>query len=69
MGEIVEDFQLRIDAGVKGAHEEFDTFMERTKAKAAEQAESGKALKEWARNAARLRSLQNNQLMEERKQA
>ncbi|KAG8952214.1 hypothetical protein FRC04_004921 [Tulasnella sp. 424] len=69
MGEIVEDFQLRIDAGVKGAREGFDKFMERMKAKAAEQAKSKEALKEWARNAARLRSLKNNQLMEERGQA
>ncbi|KAG8952217.1 hypothetical protein FRC04_004924 [Tulasnella sp. 424] len=69
MAEIVEDFQLRIDAGVKGARAEFDEFKEKKKASAAEQSESGKELKEWALKAARMRHVTDDQLKDERKQA
>lgn len=69
MAEIVDDFQLRIDAGIKGARAEFDEFVEKKKAEAAEQAESGKRLKEWAQDATRMRSVLNDQLRAERKQA
>ncbi|KAG8973474.1 hypothetical protein FRC05_008748 [Tulasnella sp. 425] len=69
MAEIVEDFQLRIDAGVKAARAEFDEFKEKKKAEAAGQAESGKELKEWVRDAARRRLVTEDQLRDERKQA
>ncbi|KAG8973475.1 hypothetical protein FRC05_008749 [Tulasnella sp. 425] len=67
--EIVDDFQLRIDAGIKGARAEFDEFVEKKKAEAAEQAESGKRLKEWAKDATAMRSVLDHQLRAERKQA
>ncbi|KAG8896951.1 hypothetical protein FRC00_004991, partial [Tulasnella sp. 408] len=46
MAEVVKHHKLRIDAGVPGARDEFNTFMERRKVEAAEQVESAAKLKE-----------------------
>ncbi|KAG8896950.1 hypothetical protein FRC00_004990 [Tulasnella sp. 408] len=69
MAEVVEDFQLRIDAGVKGARAEFDEFVEKKKAEAEEQTDSGEELKQWANEAARMSQVTDDQLKEKRKQA
>ncbi|KAG8893968.1 hypothetical protein FRC01_013245, partial [Tulasnella sp. 417] len=69
MSEIVEDYQLRIDAGVKGARAEFDEFVEKKKAEAADQVRSGEELKQWAEDAARVREATNDQLREKRNEA
>ncbi|KAG9042236.1 hypothetical protein FS837_011110 [Tulasnella sp. UAMH 9824] len=69
MAQIVDDFQLRVDAGVKGARAEFDEWIEKKKAEATEQAESGKELKQWAQEAARTRNVTNEQLKKQRKEA
>lgn len=59
MAEVVKHYKLRIDAGVPGARDEFNTFLERRKIEAAEQVESAAELKE------RIQEMQD-QLIKER---
>ncbi|KIO26849.1 hypothetical protein M407DRAFT_23908 [Tulasnella calospora MUT 4182] len=69
MAKIIEDYSLRIDAAVEGARGEFDEFVDRKKAEVTEQVESGKTLKKWAQEAARMRRVINDEIIKERKQA
>ncbi|KAG8892324.1 hypothetical protein FRC01_014226, partial [Tulasnella sp. 417] len=69
MAVIVEDFHLRIDAGVKGAQADFDEFIEKKKAEAAEQVESGQELRDWAKEASKMRGVTNDQLRKQRRDA
>lgn len=69
MAKIVEGFHVRIDAGVKGARAEFENFIEKKKAEAAEQVKSGKELKEWAMDGAKMRDVTEYQLKQQRKEA
>lgn len=46
MAKTIMEYKLRIDAGVPGARDEYNTFIERKKAEAAEQVEHAAELKE-----------------------
>ncbi|KAG8994912.1 hypothetical protein FRB90_000306, partial [Tulasnella sp. 427] len=69
MVEIVDDYQLRVDAGVKGARADLDSFMETKKLEAKEQFESGGALRKWAAETAQLKSDADDEAKTKRKEA
>ncbi|KAG8982850.1 hypothetical protein FRB90_006507, partial [Tulasnella sp. 427] len=69
MVEIVDDYQLRVDAGVKGARADLDSFMETKKLEAKEQFESGTALRNWAADTAQLKSDADAEAKTKRKEA
>ncbi|KAG8994910.1 hypothetical protein FRB90_000304 [Tulasnella sp. 427] len=69
MIEIVDDYQLRVDAGVKGARADLDSFKGTKKLAAKEQFESGAALREWAAETAQLKSDAGAEAKTKRKEA
>ncbi|KAG8981611.1 hypothetical protein FRB90_007133, partial [Tulasnella sp. 427] len=69
MVKIVGNYQVRVNAGVKGARADFDSFVEEKKREAKEQSESGVTLRKWAAEIVQLKSDADAEAKVRRKEA